>query len=95
MFDHSQGKENYFNVESEPTLAQLCAIPTHPIGNQGEETVMSLSISFSQEAVKSSEPPFLSFLTNETCQEGSSNGRQYKGEKVQTLAVSAVGILSQ
>ena len=37
-FDHPPGKEMLPNVQSKPLLAQLWAIPTHPItGYQGEE----------------------------------------------------------
>ena len=56
VLDHRLGKEVLPNVQSEPPLVQLWAIPTLPVtGYQGEELSTSLSTSPPQEAAESNE----------------------------------------
>lgn len=62
-FDHPHYKENFPNVQSEPHLAQLCAVFAHlAISYKGEETSTSLSVSPPQEAIESNEAPLSLFF---------------------------------
>lgn len=63
MFDHPHDKEIFPNVQSEPPLTQVSAIPCHTIiCYQGEEVGTPFSISSPQEVLESNEVSLLSLL---------------------------------